>query len=108
MLKNYPIKMLGRFKPKINDEECNITPGIQKVFTDTSYNSTKSMKDTEKLVFRDLLQKTEYYNRIPTKGRMSSRDNYIRNNLDDDVRRILILDNKLKGRGNGIYTFNYN
>ena len=46
-----------------------------------------------------MLQKTEYYNRIPTKGRMSGRDEYIKNNLDNDVRKILNLDTKLNGGG---------
>ena len=57
------------------------------------------MNDTEKLVFKDLLQKTNYFNRSPTKGRISGRDMYIRNNLDEYVRRISNLDDKLKGRG---------
>ena len=30
---------------------------------------------------------------------MSGRDRYIQNKLDDDVRKILNLDNQLKGRG---------
>ena len=77
----------------------NITPGIQKVLVDSSYISIKSMNDTEKVVFRDMLQKTDYYNRIPTKGRMSGRDKYIKNNLDNDVRKYFNLDNKLKGKG---------
>ena len=33
-----------------------------------------------------------------TKGRMSGRDKYIKVNLDNDARKILILDSKLKGR----------
>ena len=57
------------------------------------------MNDNEKLVFRDLLQKTKLCNRSPTKGRMSGRDRYVRNNLDDVVGRVLNLDNKLKGGG---------
>ena len=57
------------------------------------------MNDTEKLVFRDILQKTKYYNRIPTKRRLSGRDRYIKKDHDNDVRRILNLDTKLKGRG---------
>ena len=57
------------------------------------------MNDTEKLVFRDMLKKTDYYERIPTKSRMSGRDKYIKNDLDKDVRRILILDSTLKGKG---------
>ena len=57
------------------------------------------MNDTVKLVFGDILQKTSYYNRIPKKGRMSGRDIYIKNDLEDDVRRFLCLVTKLKGRG---------
>ena len=62
--------MLRGTEIEINDKVYNITPGIQKVFTETSYNTAKSMNDLEKLVFRDILQKTDYYRRIPTKGRM--------------------------------------
>ena len=100
MLNNYPIKMLRGTEVKINDKQYNITPGIQKVFTDTSYNTAKSMNDMEKLVFRDILQETDYYRRLPTKGRLSGRDRYFKNDLDKDLRRILNLDTKLKGMGN--------
>ena len=51
------------------------------------------------VVFGDTLQKTDYYNRKPAKGRISDRDKYKKNNLDIDVRRILNLDTKLNGRG---------
>ena len=63
------------------------------------------MNDMEKIVFRGILQKNDYYKRLPTKGRMSGRDRYIKFGLDDDVSRILNLDTKpktkpkLKGRG---------
>ena len=56
------------------------------------------MNDMDKVVFRDMLQKTDYYNRIPTKVRISGRDKYIKNNLDSVVRKIFSLDTKLKGR----------
>ena len=99
MLNKYPIKMLRGTMVEINDTEYNITPGIQKVFTNQSYNTAKSRNDTEKLVFGDILQKTEYYKRIPTKGRMSGRDKYIKNDLDNDVRRFLNSDTTLKDKG---------
>ena len=99
MLNNYPNRMLRGSEVEINNKEYSITPGIQKVFFDTSYSTEKSMSDTEKLVFRDILQKTDYYKRLPTKGRMSGRDRFIKNDLDNDVRRILNLDIKLKGKG---------
>ena len=47
-----------------------------------------------------MLQKTNDYKHTPTKGRISSHDRYIKNNLDNDVRRILNSDTKLDGRGN--------
>ena len=99
MEKNYPIKMLRGTEVEIKDKENNITPGIQKVFTDTPYNTAKSMNDMEKLVFRDILQKTDYYKRLPIKSRMPGRDRYIKNDVHKDVRRILNLDTKLKGKG---------
>ena len=99
MLNNYPIKMLGGTRVEINENEYDITPGIQNVFTDTSYNTAKSMTDKEKFVFRDILQKTDYYNCIPKKGRMPGRDKSIKIDLDNDVRRILNLYTNLKGRG---------
>ena len=52
-----------------------------------------------KVVFQDFLQKTKFYDRIPTKRRMSGHVKYIKNDLDDDVSRILNLDTKLSGKG---------
>ena len=57
------------------------------------------MNDMGKVVFRDILQKTEYYKCLPTKGRMSGRDNYIKKDLEEDIKRYLNLDAKLKGKG---------
>ena len=103
MLNNEPIKMLGGTKIEIDKNEYNITPGLQKVFTDTKHDTAKSMSDMEKVIFRDILQKTNYKTYKRGKGNMSGRDRYIRYNLDDEVRRILNLDTKpkpkLKGKG---------
>ena len=55
LLNNYPIKMLRGTKVEVNENKYNITPGLQKVFTNQSYDSSKSMNITEKLVFRDIL-----------------------------------------------------
>ena len=46
-----------------------------------------------------MLQKTKYFDRMPTKGRMSGRDKFIKKGHDNDVRRILFLDTKLRGKG---------
>ena len=99
MINNHHIKISKGISIKINENKYNITPGLQKVFTDHSYDTAKSMTDTEKLVFRYILKKTSYYNRKLTKGRLSGRDRYIKYDLDNDVARIMDSDIKLKGRG---------
>ena len=57
------------------------------------------MTDKDKFIFRDILQKSGYHNRKPTKGHLTGRDRYFKYDLDNDVSRILNLDTKLKGRG---------
>ena len=99
ILNNFSIGTPGVTEVEISGNKYDIFPGLQNVFTDTKYETAKSMSDMEKVVFRDILSKTNYYNRKPTKGRMSGRDRFIKNDLDNDVRRILKLDKKLKGRG---------
>ena len=99
IINNTPIKISKGTSIEINENKYNITPGLQKVFTDHSYDTAKSMTDNEKLVFRDILMKTGYYNRKLTKGRLRGRDRYIKHDLDNDVPRIMDLDIKLKGRG---------
>ena len=99
ILNNYPIKTPSGTSVKISGNKYDMTPGLRKFFTDTKYETAKSMSDTEKVVFKDILSKTNYYNRKLTKGKMSGRDRYIKYDLDNDVKRILNLDTKLKGRG---------
>ena len=99
MLNNYPVKMSGGTKVEINDNNNNITPGLQKIFTDTTYDVAKLMNDTEQLVFRDIFRKTGYFNRKPTKGRLSGQDRYFKSDPDDDVIKSLKLDTKRKCRG---------
>ena len=53
MLNNYPIKRLRGTEVEIIDKEYNVTPGIQKVFTDSSYNTAKSMKDMKKYLTKN-------------------------------------------------------
>ena len=104
MLNNHPVEMLGGTEVEINENKYNITQGIQNVFNDKTYETAKSMNDNEKVVFRDILLKTDYYKRIPTKGRMPGCDRYIKFELDDDVNRVPNLYTKpktkpkLKGR----------
>ena len=49
------------------------------------------MNDMDKVVLIDILQTTNYFNRIPTKRLVSSRDRYIEYNLYHDVRSIQTL-----------------
>ena len=98
MLNNHSIKSPGGTRIEVNENEYDLTKGIRNVLTNKTYKSAKSMNDTEKIVFRDFLSKTGYYSRKPTKGKLSGLDNYIKNELDEDVRKILDLDKKLKGR----------
>ena len=99
MMNNLPVKSSGGTEVEINDNKYNITPGLQKVLTDKTYKTAKPMNDNGKIVFGDILLKTGYHTRMPSKGRMSGRDKYIQNDLDNDVRKILKLDTKLKGKG---------
>ena len=99
MLNNYPIKTPSGTSVKIGGNKHDITPGFQKVFTDTKYETAKSMSDMEKVVFKDILSETNYYNRKLTKRKMSGRDRFIKNDLDNDSIKILSLDRKLRGKG---------
>ena len=87
MIKIHPTKMLRGTNVEINENKHNISPGIQKVLVDQSYDTAGSMTDNDKVIFRDILQKTGYYNREPTKCRLSGRDRYIKNDLDNDVKK---------------------
>ena len=60
MIINHPIKTSKGTSVKINENKYNITPGLQKVFTDHSYDTAKSMSDKDKVIFRDILVKTGY------------------------------------------------
>ena len=99
VINNIPIKSPGGTRKEVNEKEYDLTKGIRNVLTNKTYKTAKSMSDTEKVVFRDFLSKTGYYSRKPTKGKPSGLDNYSKNELDDDVRKILDLDKKLKGKG---------
>ena len=93
------MKILGGTEVEIKDKKHNKSSGIQKGLVHSTYKTAKSMNDKDKVAFRHLLQKTVYYDRIPTKGSMSGRDNYIKKDLDNDV-RTSNLDIKLRGKRN--------
>ena len=99
MLNNIPIKPPGGTMIQFDENEYDLTKGIRNVLTKKTYKSIKSLNDNEKVVLRDFLSKIGYYSRKPTKGKPSGLDNYIKNELHDEVRKILDLDIKLKGKG---------
>ena len=99
MLNNIPIKSPCGTKILFDENEYDLTKGIRNVLTKKTYKPIKSLNDNEKVVLRDFLSKTGYYNRKPSKGKPSGLDNYIKNDLDGDVRKILKLDTNLKGEG---------
>ena len=99
MLNNIPNKSPGGTKIQVDENEYDLTKGIRNVLTKKTYKSIKSLNDNEKVVLRDFLSKIGYYNQKPTKGKPSGLDNFIKTDLDDDVRKILKLDTNLKGKG---------
>ena len=52
------------------------------------------MLDMDKLIFRDTLQTTEYYKQPPRKRRLSGRVKNFKDDLDNEVIRIVNLDTK--------------
>ena len=74
MWNGYPNKILGGTEVEVNGKKYNVIPGIQNLLVNTSYNTIKSTNDKDRVVFRDMLQKIDYYNQKPTKGRLTGRD----------------------------------
>ena len=58
ILNNFSIATPGGTEVEISGNKYDIIPGLQKVFDDTKIETAKSMSDTEKVVFRDILSKT--------------------------------------------------
>ena len=56
----YHTKKIGGTEVQIIDNKLNKTPGIQKVIVDSSYNTAKSANVMDKVVFTNMLQKTDY------------------------------------------------
>ena len=54
MWNGYPNKILGGTEVEINDEKFNITPGLQKVLTDTSNIPLKKLNDKDNEIFTNI------------------------------------------------------
>ena len=68
MWNDYPVEILGGTEVQLKYNKFNITPGIQKVLVDSSYNTIKSINDMDKRVFKDMLQKTDVLTVYQQKG----------------------------------------
>ena len=68
----YPIKVLGGKEVEINDKKYNITPGIQKVLTDTSNIPIKKFEDKDKEKFNNILRSLEFDNYEAIRGESNS------------------------------------
>ena len=90
MLNIYPIKMLGGTEVKINDNKYNITPRLQKVFTQTSNIPLKNLKDQEREIYKNILKDLNFENDKAVSGGNKS-DKYKRSKT--------IFKNDLKGQG---------
>ena len=101
-MNNIPIKSSGGTEVEIKNKKYNITQCIQNVLTNKTYKTAKALNDNEKLVFRDFLQNIDYYSRKLTKGKPSGLDKYIKNDLDNNVKKILKVDTKPKPKGKGV------
>ena len=69
---NEPIEIAGDTKLKIKGKNFNITPNLQKVFTDTSGKSLQKLDKTENKTYKKLLQTLEYDVYRPKKGEYNS------------------------------------
>ena len=76
---------LGDNKIKIDNKEFNLTPEIQKAFTNTNYNF-KNMNDDDILNFANILETVDYNHKQDSH---STRSKYIKNNLQNRVDKIL-------------------
>ena len=102
MMNNIPIKSPGGTEVEIKNKKYNITRGTRDVLTNKTYKNAKSLNDNEKVVFSDFLQNTGYYSCKLTKGKPSGLDKYIKNELHNDVKKILKIDTKPKLKGKGV------
>ena len=85
------IEISGGTKQKkliIFGKNFNITLGNPSMLVISSDNTTLSMSDLDKSAFRDMLRTTKYYECEPTKREISDRDEYIKNDLDNEVKSL--------------------
>ena len=58
----YLVKISSGTKVEINDKKYIITPGIQKVLTDTSNIHLKNLNDKDREIFKSILESLDFEN----------------------------------------------
>ena len=65
-------KMLRGTEVEINYKNLNITPNLQKVFTQTSYIPLKKLNDQECEIYKNILETLSFKNYTPKSGENKS------------------------------------
>ena len=78
MWNGYPIKVLGGTEVEIKDKKFKITPGVQKVSTDTSNIPMKKLNDKDREIFISISQSQDFEKYKSIRGESESVD---KNNL---------------------------
>ena len=68
----FPVEKIGGNKLKINEKVHNITPGIQKVLTDTSNIPLKKLNDKDREIFNNILESLYFENYRAIRGESKS------------------------------------
>ena len=100
MWNGYLVGILGGAEAEINDKKLNLTPGIQKVFTDTSNISMKKLNDEDRKFFNKFLKSLYFENYKKIRGESKSgrykqsETNFTKHNLKGQgIEKIIIPSN---------------
>ena len=98
----FPVEKMGGNKLKINEKIHNITPGIQKVLTETSNIPLKKLNDKDREIFHNILERLDFENYKPIRGESKSgrykqsKSNFKKHNLEGQgIEKIIIPSNTI-------------
>ena len=95
----FPVKKVAGNKLKIGENISEITPGIQKVFTQTSDKPLKKLNNQEREVYNNILEILDFENYKPISGESKSgrykqsKSNFNKRNLKGEGVKIIIPSN---------------
>ena len=96
MWNGYPVKMLRGTEVEINDKKFNITPNLQKVFSQTFNIPLKKLNDQEWEIFKNILETLNFENYEPKSGETrSGRYKYSKTNLKGHGIEKIIIPSKI-------------